>query len=142
MDIELALFYRLWNAVMGILIFLTGLLHLCLNLNANDTFFIRGTQSNGFVFLILLAIFLMIAGIATIIFPFVGYIPVNFFGVISGYFGPKKLIAWYALMAFLTFFMVGWYGFVVALFCAISIGISVFAMFFCFVYTDNAPSDV
>ena len=138
MILRISFFFKIFVAIMGFLIFLVGLIHLCCN--SFGTFKIDGVKTQGQFVVSFIAIFLLFTGLATIVGPFIGFIPFPIVKRFGNMFNPKVLIPWFLIHGLICLFMTGFLGFFIALLCFLTVIIAIVAIFFA-IYDDGDDSD-
>ena len=136
--INITLFFRIWIAFMGLLLFLVPLIHFIAN--GFGDFNLSGIQTQDFIVTSMMGLLMFVSYICTILSPFFGYIPFPLIRRFGYFFSPQVVIPWFAVHGCICLFMTGYFGLVVAIFCFITVilGIAgIFLKFFSSVSDDE-----
>ncbi|ELP93080.1 hypothetical protein EIN_053150 [Entamoeba invadens IP1] len=128
--LNVSLFFRIWVAFIGLLIFLTGLIHLCCN--GFGSFKISGVNTQGAIVCSIVALIMLLSGLCTLLSPFLGYIPFPVIRRFGSFFSPYVVIPWFFIHGVVCLFMTGIFGLIVAIFCFITVVVSIVGIFFSF----------
>ncbi|EDS89056.1 hypothetical protein EHI_066760 [Entamoeba histolytica HM-1:IMSS] len=120
---------------MGLMIFLTGLIHLCAN--PFGSLHVKGIVTQGAAVVSIVALLLLLTGICTLVSPFFGFIPFPIIRKFGSAFSPYVVIPWFVVHGFVCLFMTGVFGCIVGIFCFITVIISVIGIFFSFYQSSD-----